>query len=158
MPDADDGGGGDPGEPGDGEFLWSIQADDATVSLGEAADQGAYLQATGDIHPILVTDSREGGPEWSVSGQVGDFGGDLSARYLGWGPAVLESGAGAVAGDEVASGISGGEGLSQPSLLAASPGGHDVGSALLGADLDLRLPVDTEPGTYTAILTITALS
>lgn len=172
---SEDGGPVDPGpqpEPGEGqqtisvtvpevvapgEFLWSIDGDQA-VTLSEAANQGTYLQSTGSIDPILVTDTRAGGPEWSVSGQVSDFTGGLSGRYLGWNPEVLGDGAGAVAGSDVPSGITTGDGLTVPSILAAAPGGHAAGTAALGADLDLRLPVDTEPGTYSTVLTITALS
>lgn len=167
-----DGTGGGAPEPGDGEqaisvtvpemtepgeFLWSIDGDRA-VDLGEVTDEGAFLQATGAIDPISVTDARTGGPEWSISGQVSDFTGGLSGGYLGWTPQVLTAGAGATAGEVVPSGIDGGDGLSQPSVLAAAPAGHDGGTAALGADLDLRLPAGTEEGSYTATLTITALS
>ncbi|MDG4792754.1 hypothetical protein [Micromonospora sp. WMMD1082] len=140
-----------------GEFLWSIDGDQA-VNLGETTDQGTHLQATGAIDPISVTDTRAGGPEWSISGQVSDFTGGLSGGYLGWNPRVLTAGAGAVAGDAVTSSITGGAGLSESSALATAPNGHASGTASIGADLDLRLPVDTAPGSYTTILTITALS
>lgn len=145
-----------PEDTGPGEFLWSIDGDQA-VDLGTATDQGTYLQATGAIDPISVTDTRTGGPQWSISGQVSDFGA-VDGKHLGWDPEVLSAGAGAVAGDVVASGIDSGDGLSVPSTLAAAPSGHAIGTASLGADLDLRLPVDTDPGTYTATLTLTALS
>ncbi|MFY1671386.1 hypothetical protein ACN27G_15660 [Plantactinospora sp. WMMB334] len=166
------GGGGEPG-PADGEqaisvtvpetaepgeFLWSIDGDQA-VDLGETADQGTHLQATGAIDPISVTDTRMGGPEWSISGQVSDFTGGLSGGYLGWSPKVVTTGAGAVAGSTVTSTLNGGgAGLSEPSTLAAAPGGHPSGTASVGADLDLRLPVETAAGSYTTTLTITALS
>ena len=140
-----------------GEFLWSIDGDQA-VDLGQTANEGTHLQATGAIDPISVTDTRANGPEWSVSGQVSDFTGGVSGSYLGWTPNVLSAGAGAVAGAVVASGIDGGDGLSVASLLAAAQAGHAGGTASVGADLDLRLPVDTTPGSYTATLTITALS
>ncbi len=143
------------GEPG--EFIWAIDGDGA-VDLGSVVDRGGYLQATGAIDPISITDTRSGGPQWSVSGQIGDFNGGISGKHLGWSPKVLTPGAGAIAGTDVASGISGGDGLTVPSILAAGPSGHDLGSALVGADLDLRLPVETAPGTYSATLTITALS
>jgi hypothetical protein len=163
----------DPGEPGEdeqlitvtvpeetepGEFLWSIDAADRTVALSEAVNAGAYLQSTGEIKPIAVTDTRTGGPDWSISGQVSDFTGGLSGSYLGWTPSVIEAGAGAAAGESVASAIDGGNGLTDSSVLASATAGHESGTAKLGADLDLRLPVDTDAGTYTATLTVTALS
>lgn len=167
------GGGGDPQpEPGDGEqvitavvpertepgeFVWTVEGDSA-VTLGETTDQGSYLQATGSIDPITVTDTRGDGAGWSLSGQVSDFSGGLSGSYLGWSPKVVTAGAGAVAGNVVASGIAGGNGLKDASTLAAAPAGHVAGTAIVGADLDLRLPADTPAGTYAATLTITALS
>ncbi|GAB3512930.1 hypothetical protein [Phytohabitans suffuscus] len=140
-----------------GEFLWSIDGDQA-VNLGETTDQGTYLQATGAIDPISVTDTRAGGPEWSISGQVSDFTGGLSGKYLGWSPKVLTAGAGATAGTAVSAGIDAGNGLTESSTLAAASGGHAAGTASVGADLDLRLPAETPAGSYTATLTITALS
>lgn len=149
--------GGDPGEAeqsitvlvpertGAGEFIWSIEGNRA-VDLGEAVDQGAFLRATGAIVPISVADTRSGGPEWSISGQVSDFAGGVSGSYLGWTPAVIETGAGAVAGDPVSSGFDGGDGLSVASTLAAAGAGHEQGTARLGADLELRLPADVLRG------------
>lgn len=139
-----------------GEFLWTIDGD-RTVDLGTTVNQGTFLQATGSITPIVVTDTRTGGPEWSVSGQVADFTAGLPGRYLGWSPQVLAPGAGATAGAEVPSGIVSGDGLTVPSVLASAPSGHASGTASIGANLDLRLPVDTAAGEYSTVLTITAL-
>lgn len=146
-----------PQSGGAGEFGWAIEGD-GVVSLGNAADYGTFLYATGSIDPITVVDTRAGGPEWSISGQVGDFGGGLPGSYLGWSPQILQAGAGALPGNQVPSGFGGGIGLSSPSLLAAGQAGHPSGTARLGAALDLRLPIETAPGTYSAVLTITALS
>lgn len=139
-----------------GEFIWTIVGD-PNVALADAVNMGTYLQSTGEIAPIQVTDTRNGTPAWSLSGQVSDFTGGLSGGFLGWTPQVLSEGAGAVAGAAVPSSLISGNGLSVASILAASPGGHAKGSATLGAVLDLRLPVETTPGTYSTILTITAL-
>jgi hypothetical protein len=144
-------------EIGPGEFVWSIQGD-GSVDLGVMVDQGSYLQATGPIDPIEVTDTRAGGPTWSISGQASDFGPGLGGHHLGWSPEVLSAGAGAVAGAVVDSGIDGGDGLSVPATVASAASGHDLGTAEVGADLDLRFPAETEAGGYTATLTITALS
>ncbi|GAA2367471.1 family 16 glycosylhydrolase [Dactylosporangium salmoneum] len=139
-----------------GEFSWTIDAGDHAVVLSDAVNKGSYLQSTGALKPVKVSDTRAGGPAWSVSGQVGDFTGGLSGKYLGWTPAVL-SGA-ATAGDAVPAGIDVGNGLAEPSVLGSAPTGHAAGTATLGAGLDLRVPVDTVPGTYTTTLTLTALS
>ncbi|WP_051797138.1 hypothetical protein [Catenuloplanes japonicus] len=140
-----------------GEFIWSIDGD-RSVSLGQAAFKDTYLQATGDIAPITVTDTRAGGPEWAVSGQISDFSGGVSGRYLGWTPSVLAPGAGAVAGVVVTPGLDGGPGLTESATLAAAQGGHPGGTTSLGAGLDLRLPLTTPAGVYTTTLTVTALS
>ena len=139
-----------------GEFVWSIVGD-PNVALTEAVNMGTYFHSTGEIAPIVVSDTRNGTPAWSLSGQLSDFTSGLSGGYLGWTPQVLSPGAGAVAGAAVPSSLISGPGLSVPAILAASPGGHDTGTATLGALLDLRLPIETAPGTYSAILTITVL-
>jgi hypothetical protein len=148
-----------PEEVDPGEFVWTIDAEDRTVTLTEAQDKGTYLQSNGAIKPIKVTDGRIGGPTWSISGQVGDFTGGIDGKHLGWKPFVSVAGSGAVPGGEVLSGFVSGNGLTSASLLASATAGHAVGgTATLGADLDLRIPQDTAPGTYSATLTITALS
>lgn len=144
-------------DAGPGEFVWSVSGASG-VGLGATTNQCSYLQATGAITPIDVKDTRAGAPQWSISGQVSDFTGGLSGGHLGWTPTVLTPGAGATAGPSVASVLDGGSGLTIPSLLASAIAGHEPGTARVGADLDLRLPVETTPGTYTAVLTITALS
>jgi len=141
-----------------GEFTWSISGSDHSVQLTDAESKGSYLESTGSIVPIAVTDTRAGGPQWSISGQVSDFTDGLSGKYLGWSPTVVTAGAGATAGDPVAPGIDSGNGLTDSSTLASAPDAHPNGTATLGADLDLRLPADTTAGSYSATLTITALS
>ncbi|BBA97038.1 hypothetical protein RVR_2598 [Actinacidiphila reveromycinica] len=141
-----------------GSFSWTIDATDHAVTLGDAADKGAYLESTGDLLPVVVTDTRTGGPAWSVSGQIGDFTGGLSGRYLGWTPGVAAAGAGAVPGASVAPGLTAGDGLTAAATLASADGGHAAGSATVGAGLDIQVPAGTPGGTYTATLTLTALS
>jgi hypothetical protein len=41
--------------------------------------------------------------------------------------------------------------------LAQADAGHTRGSSLVGADLELKLPLDTPRGTYTATVTLTVL-
>ncbi len=146
---------------GDGEFSWRIDGSNGIVDLGTATNEGDHFLAEGAINPILVTDTRRGGPVWSVSAQVGEFtsGGErFSGKYLGWTPQLIEDGAGAIAGSAVESGFDGGNGLSVSQTLGHAPGAHELGSAKLGADLELKLPVDVVDGTYQATLTLTALS
>ncbi|MDQ7905282.1 hypothetical protein RB614_12175 [Phytohabitans sp. ZYX-F-186] len=140
-----------------GEFSWTIDATDRTVTMTDAVNNGSYLRSTGDLKPITVTDTRAGAPGWSISGQASDFTGGLSGKYLGWTPSVLAAGAGAQPGAAVPPGIDTGDGLTTSATLGFAGAGHAKGSATLGAALDLRLPVTTTPGTYTLTLTVTAL-
>ncbi|WP_421732727.1 fibronectin type III domain-containing protein [Cellulomonas sp.] len=145
-----------------GEFGWTIDGQNGLVDLGTAVDHGGdYFEATGQINPITVSDTRRSRAPWSISASVGDFAdGDksFSGAYLGWTPKVVQPGAGATAGAQVASGYEGGEGLSISRGLGWADQGHDKGTAKLGADLDLKVPGDVEKGSYRATLTITALS
>jgi hypothetical protein len=144
-----------------GEFVWSIDGANTLVDLGTAEAAGDHYAADGSINPIRVTDTRRGSPQWALSAQVGDFtshGESFSGRYLGWTPNLVEAGGDAVAGARITSGFGGGQGLSRSSTLGHAEAGHVAGSALLGAELDLRIPVDVTDGTYRATLTLTALS
>ncbi|GAA2011266.1 glycerophosphodiester phosphodiesterase [Microbacterium ulmi] len=149
-----------PEASGPGEFIWNIDGTNGIVDLGVAENAGDHWAASGSINPIRVTDTRAASPEWSVSAQVGDFtsgGESFSGKNLGWTPTVRESGGGAAAGAAVLPGFLGGDGLSVSSTLGHAQDGHTRGSALLGADLDLRLPLDVVDGAYEATLTLTAL-
>jgi len=144
-----------------GELTWSLEGTSGLVNLGVAEELEDRYRATGEIVPVRVQDTRAGDPEWSITAQVSDFvagGQTLPAKYLGWTPEVLEDGGDAVAGPAVPSGFEEGDGLSVARTLAEAEAGHARGSSLVGADLDLQLPLDAPEGTYTATLTLTALS
>jgi hypothetical protein len=144
-----------------GEFGWTIDGQNGLVDLGTAKEKDGYFEATGAINPISVSDTRSSLSPWSLSAVLGDFSdGDktFSGSYLGWTPKVLTAGAGAVAGAPVASGFDGGKGLSVSRVLGSAAQGHDKGDALIGADLDLKLPSETAKGSYRATLTVTALA
>ena len=145
-----------------GEFGWTIDGHNGLVDLGTAVEQGGeYFEATGQINPITVSDTRRSRAPWSISASVGDFtdgAKSFSGANLGWTPKIVEAGAGATAGAPVASGFEGGDGLSVSRGLGLAAQGHDKGTAKLGADLDLKVPGDVAKGSYRATLTITALS
>jgi len=148
-------------EPDAGEFTWTIDSASSLVNLGVAVENGDHFAATGVLNPVRVTDTRIDTPAWAVTAQLSDFtagGQTVSGKYLGWTPNVSENDGGAVPGAPVVSGFVSGEGLSASSTLGNAPAGHSRGSALLGADLDLQLPVSVGAGTYNATLTLTALS
>lgn len=145
-----------------GEFGWTINGHNGLVDLGTAEEKNLqYFEATGQINPISVTDTRASKAAWSVSASVGDFvDGDktFQGTYLGWTPKVVTPGAGAVAGAAVGSGYDGGAGLSTSQVLSSAPMGHDRGAGVVGADLDLKIPNTIDKGSYRATLTLTALA
>ncbi|MEU4807171.1 metallophosphoesterase family protein [Actinosynnema sp. NPDC023587] len=143
-----------------GELVWSIDGGNGVVDLGTAVESGDHFAAKGSLNPVRVTDTRLDAPQWSLSGQVGDFtsaGKTVGGKYLGWSPFVGQNAGGAVAGAPVASGFVSGSGLSQSATLGSAPVGHAGGSSVLRANLDLRLPVTVADGTYRTTLTLTAL-
>jgi len=145
-----------------GEFGWTIDGHNGLVSLGTAENHnGDYYEATGQLNPILVSDSRRSLAPWAISASVSDFADGartFSGAYLGWTPTVIVAGAGAQANGAVASAYDDhGQGLSVPRGLAYADQGHPKGSATLGADLDLKIPGTVDEGSYRATLTITAL-
>lgn len=70
----------------------------------------------------------------------------------------MTAGGGAVAGATVGSGYDGGTGLSDSRVLGSAAQGHERGTATLGSDLDLKIPVDVDKGSYRGTLTLTAIS
>jgi len=144
-----------------GEFGWTIDGYNGLVDLGTAVDHnGDYFEASGEINPIVVSDTRRSLAPWSISASVGDFhDGDktFSGKYLGWTPKVIDAGIGATPGGDIWSGYDAGDGLSVSRTLGSGDQGHPRGTAKLGADLDLKIPGSVDKGNYRATLTITAL-
>ncbi|WP_431279921.1 fibronectin type III domain-containing protein [Leifsonia poae] len=145
-----------------GEFGWTIDGHNGLVDLGTAVEHdGAYFEANGQLNPITVSDTRHSVAPWSIAASVGDFrdgSNTFSGKNLGWAPKVVQTGAGATAGDSVRSGYDGGDGLSVSRELGSAAQGHARGTAKLGADLDLKIPGSVDKGSYRATMTITALS
>ncbi len=144
----------------DGALLVSVDPNDRQVQLSalELNSAGAFT-AAGQLRPVRVIDTRSATPGWNVSGQSSAFtngtGGTIAATGLGWTPAVAAQGPaqGVVAGTPVEPGA----GLATSRTLASAPAGAGRGTATLGAGLDLLAPSETPPGTYTALLTLTAI-
>jgi hypothetical protein len=146
-----------------GEFVWSISGD-RFARLSRGTNQPSFVEFFGDLDPVVVSDTRLGGPSWSVAGHVDEFSGGLSGRILGWDPVILDGqGAdAAVAGPVVQAALPQGTntslGLLRSSLLASALPGHPRMTVRIGAALTARVPADTPAGDYTAVLTLTALS
>lgn len=171
------GDGGSPGEPtgaseeiiatvpedsGVGSLILSVDPQDRTVTLPEMTSAGDRLSTGGELRPVTVTDTRVMDPGWDVSAQVSDFTSDAATfggGFLGWSPTVgsVSDGQQVSPGSVVAPGFPSGDGLSVPRRVASAPAGGGTGTAVLGADLRLQVPMDTPAGVYTALLTITAM-
>jgi len=139
------------------EGVFTMTVSTAPVQLSDAvlsADNTSF-EATGQLGTVTVSDGRnQSQPGWSISGQVGDFSDgthSFTGNDLGWTPAV--TGAGVGAGPVLPPGSN--PGLRQGSVLASAPVG--LGTTVLGAGLDLRVPSGTPAGAYSATLTVTAV-
>jgi hypothetical protein len=144
--------------PDTGALSIRVAAGAVALSTPQVTPELDALVSTGALPAVTVTDLRAVDPGWSVSGQIGDFTGDkgtVDGKYLGWAPKVS-----AVAdGQTVAAGgvVAPGTGLKAAAPLATAAAGEGRGTATLGADLTLRLPTTTLPGSYVATLTLTAI-
>lgn len=143
-----------------GEFTWRFSSQDV-VSLGEAAPLGDSYVATGVLNDIEITDTRVNpSSSWTLSGRASAFASaadSFESSALGWTPRLTAEGAGAVAGEPVAPGAGGG--LSQNAVLVAAPSDEykGVDTAIVAADLDLRLPLGQVAGDYASTLTVTVI-
>jgi enterochelin esterase-like enzyme len=145
----------------DGVLALTVADFGDAVALSEPENVGDRLRFTGALPQVTVTDSRtseQAGPGgWAVSGQADAFtsaGQTVQADHLGWTPEVLTPRPGLTAGAAVATALGGGAGLAMPSQLASADAEGRWGSAALAAGLLLEVPVDTQPGTYTGMLTL----
>ena len=126
-------------------------------TLDATADK---LSSAGPINPVTVTDTRLYEQGWSVSGQVTDFtspAGSFSSTGLGWTPNVVTPPAGSVITPGAAVAPFTSSGLSTPKVLASAASDNGRGTTVLGADLLLKAPTTTLPGTYSALLTLTVV-
>jgi surface-anchored protein len=152
----------------DGALTVSVDPDDRSVVLPAAqlAGGGDRWESSGELRPVTITDTRAGTPGWNVSGQIPapfrtTSGAEFSSNLLGWTPEVTTqaNGQGAVPGPRVEPRVAGGDGpgLATSAVLASAPGGAGRGTARLGAGLRLSVPTETAAGTYTSLLTLTAI-
>ncbi|MCC2321407.1 alpha/beta hydrolase-fold protein [Cellulomonas xiejunii] len=145
----------------DGVLALSVADDGSGVTLDGPQNTGTALRFRGQLPTVTVTDSRSvtqaGVTGWAVTGQAYSFDSGsrlLDAKHLGWTPRIETPRAGLVAGDARATALDGGEGLVVPGRLASATPEGRVGSATIGADLVLDVPVDTRPGEYTGTLSL----
>jgi len=140
-----------------GAFTLTVDTTD-TVTLTVSGNS-----ATAATTPIVVSDSRNTFPGWSVSGQVTDFTGSgtaagsaISGNQLGWLPTATSLGTGVILGgavDPAAPGLG-----TAGAVLALAHAGSGFGTSALGANLTLAIPAVARAGDYTASLTLTAVT
>ena len=142
------------GEPG--ALVLSVA--DGSLALGNARNAGDRLRLAGTLPQVSVTDTRAAGG-WTVTGQSSDLTADdartVRAANLGWAPFVVDGAA--TPGLRVASTMSGGAGLAAPATLgsgAVAGAGAVAGTSVLGADVELEVPVDTKAGSYAGAVTV----
>ena len=147
--------------PVTGTFTLTVDTTD-TVTLPVTG-----LTATGATTPVVVSDTRNTYPGWSVSGQDGNWTGSGTAQgasmpgdQLGWTPtsSTMPLTKGVTLFPTV---VPAGPGLgSTPAVLASAPAGlgNGFGTTTLGANLELLIPALQAAGDYTSGLSITAVS
>jgi hypothetical protein len=146
----------------------------STVSLGTAVmnSDGNLLVAEGDITPIQITDTRAGDPGWVAQGIVQDFSNgtdSINGYNLGWTPSVVSL-ASNQAGFALGSPVLPAEqptagtvptnsalGLGVQRVMGTAADNAGNGTAELSAHLKLQIPTDVGAGTYSAVLTFTAV-
>lgn len=140
-----------------GGLTLSVLDDQVVLPTPVLNTDGTWLETSGQLPEVTVTDLRSTDPGWSVNAQLTDFVGDaggFDGSSLGWAPRVVSSTAsGAAPGNAVSPNTSGIDGGS----LGSAGSGDGRGTTIFGADLDLQIPTETDPGTYTAVLTLTAI-
>ncbi len=143
-----------------GTFTLTVDTTD-TVTLAVSGNSG-----TAATPPVIVSDTRNSYPGWSVSGQAGNFTGSgtiagvsISGNQLGWVPAGSSLAAGVTLGGTVAPAAPG-LGTTAAVLASAPAGaGSGFGTSTLGADLTLAIPPapGSAAGSYTGSLNISAV-
>lgn len=132
---------------------------DGAVELGDLRHAGDRLRLGGELPTVSVTDSRGEAAGWAVSGQASALTSAdervIRAGHLGWTPGLVEAQEGVAPGERVRTVMSGGEGLATAATLASADSSGRVGTAVLDADLELEVPVDTADGAYSGSLTVT---
>jgi phosphate transport system substrate-binding protein len=143
--------------PVNGEFTLTVDTAD-TVTLAVTGNS-----ATAAATPVVVSDTRNTYPGWSVSGQAADFtgsgtatGASIPGNQLGWAPTGMSLAASVTLGGVVAPAA---PGLgTAAAVLASAPAGSGFGTSQLGADLTLAIPPEAEVGDYTGSLSVTAVT
>jgi phosphate ABC transporter phosphate-binding protein len=134
-----------------------------TIPAGVTLTQSGAT-ATGNLTPIIVSDTRNTYPGWSVSGMAGNFTGTglaipytIPADDLGWVPGTATLPTGIAIGPAIPAGTSPGGLGDSGGVLADAADGYGYGTYTFDAALTLDIPATAPAGSYTGTLTITYL-
>ena len=159
----------------DGSLTFTVPFDRAVPLVGARNADNSRVLAAAPFPTVTVTDTRRDAllKDWQVNAQASDFvgttnaisGTTISAKYLGWKPAVptivrdIGSLLNATAGPDASSSldVSLSEGLSKSALLGRSSV-LGRGVTTLNAGLLLAIPGTTAQGAYTSTVTVTLIS
>jgi hypothetical protein len=139
----------------------TLTVSNTPVTMTTPTNAGAFLDSTGALSPVTVTDSRlPTHPGWNATGAVSDFTAGtntFSGNDLGWTPAITTPNTAndVTAGPKV---VSNNPGLKTAAALASAAATKGAGTTVVGAGLDLQIPFTTPAGNYSATLTVTLLS
>lgn len=134
-----------------------------TISLGTAVLDGGLFKASGDLGPVIVTDTRQlGSTPWSLTGTATDFADGtkiIDGKYLGWVPTLVGAPAvnAGIAGSTVLPAPGSPNGLKTASTLSSGSVVDGLTQTSVSAKLNLAAPGNTRGGLYTSTLTLTLL-
>lgn len=133
----------------------------STISLGTATLDAGLFKASGDLGPVIVTDTRQiGSSAWSLTGVTTDFKDGtktIDGKYLGWTPALVGTSNAGIAGATVAPAPGSTNGLKTSSPLSTGSVVDGITTTTVGAKLNLAAPGNTPGGFYTSTLTLTLI-
>jgi hypothetical protein len=138
-----------------------------TVDLGTGTldTSGTYYAASGTLHELTVSDTRDTDSGWNVVGDIADTfsttGDSFDSRAFGWVPAVTLNAPAApdgydpapVAGPAIAPNTS--DAIKNgTAVIFSAPAGAGLGVAKATAAVSVQIPVSASAGTYSAQLAI----
>ncbi len=164
--------------PGDVTYPYAVGAQATNVVyLPDALlnSTGTFIETTGNIIPVVVSDTRAGDLGYTVTGSITDLataGGEIiNGQNVGWAPYFLASNRwGGTPGNRpaeivegpvvapaagVAPAAAGDAGIKgTPETLFSIAAGKSSGTVEYGAALSVKAPTYTKPGQYQGVLTV----
>jgi hypothetical protein len=144
-----------------GPFIMTVSTTPVNLGTATLSSDFTHFSASGTLSDVTVSDERDQTvPGWTITGQVSNFtagANTIPGSDLGWTPAVKtqDPAADVVAGSAVAADTA--PGLTASSVLASAGAGKGLHTSVLNAALDFEVPASTQPGAYSATITITAM-